>query len=91
MIVADMTITSDRERAVAFSTPFMHLGISIMMKIPEKEAPSILSFLAPFETFVWIYIIIAWIGKALRTHITDDRWDEKDGHDVNTRDKEGRI
>ena len=58
-----MTITSEREQAVAFSTPFMHLGISIMMKVPEKEAPSILAFLDPFVTLVWIYIIIAWMGK----------------------------
>jgi len=34
MAVADLTITSERERVVDFSTPFMNLGISIMIHKP---------------------------------------------------------
>lgn len=35
--VAPLTITSQRERAIEFSTPFMDIGISIMIKKPKKE------------------------------------------------------
>lgn len=35
--IAPLTITSQRERAIEFSMPFMNMGISIMIKKPKKE------------------------------------------------------
>jgi ABC-type amino acid transport substrate-binding protein len=35
--IAPLTISSMRERAIEFSTPFMDIGISIMIKKPKKE------------------------------------------------------
>lgn len=37
LAVAALTISSQRERAIEFSMPFMNIGISIMIKKPEKE------------------------------------------------------
>jgi len=52
MAVADLTITSERERVVDFSTPFMNLGISIMIHKPEKQKPSVFSFSEPLSSEV---------------------------------------
>ena len=35
-MIAPLTITSDREKVIHFSKPFMSLGISIMIKKPVK-------------------------------------------------------
>jgi glutamate receptor, ionotropic, invertebrate len=35
--IAPLTISSQRERAIEFSMPFMNIGISIMIKKPKKE------------------------------------------------------
>lgn len=35
--IAPLTISSQRERAIEFSMPFMNMGISIMIKKPKKE------------------------------------------------------
>jgi ionotropic glutamate receptor len=37
MAIAPLTITSQRERVIEFSKPFMNIGISIMIKKPENE------------------------------------------------------
>lgn len=52
--VASMTITSERERVIDFSKPFMSLGISIMIKKPMKQKPSLLSFLNPLSKEIWV-------------------------------------
>lgn len=52
LAIADLTITSERERAVDFSTPFMNLGISIMIRKPEKQKPSVFSFMEPLSNMV---------------------------------------
>lgn len=52
MAIADLTITSVRERVVDFSTPFMNLGISIMIRKPEKQKPSVFSFMEPLSNQV---------------------------------------
>jgi len=43
--IAPLTISSMRERIVDFSKPFMQLGISIMIKKPEKQKPGVFSFM----------------------------------------------
>jgi hypothetical protein len=52
--IASMTITSERERVIDFSKPFMSLGISIMIKKPMKQKPSLLSFLNPLSKEIWV-------------------------------------
>lgn len=49
-----MTITSERERVIDFSKPFMSLGISIMIKKPVKQKPGVFSFLDPLSTEIWV-------------------------------------
>lgn len=52
--IAAMTISSERERVVDFSKPFMSLGISIMIKKPVKARPSFFSFLHPLSKEIWV-------------------------------------
>lgn len=52
--IASMTITSERERVVDFSKPFMSLGISIMIKKPAKPRPNFFSFLNPLSKEIWV-------------------------------------
>lgn len=54
--VASMTITSERERVIDFSKPFMSLGISIMIKKPLKHKPNLLSFLNPLSKEIWVSV-----------------------------------
>jgi glutamate receptor, ionotropic, invertebrate len=39
--VAPLTISSQRERVIEFSMPFMNIGISIMIKKPKQEVSEI--------------------------------------------------
>ncbi|XP_075262863.1 glutamate receptor 2-like isoform X2 [Convolutriloba macropyga] len=65
LAIAPLTINADRQRVVAFSKPFMNIGISIMIKKPQKELPGPLSFLDPFSNEIWYGIIIAYCGLSL--------------------------
>ena len=56
LAITDLTITSERERGADFTMPFMNLGISILFQKPQKEPPSLFSFLKPFSKEVWIYL-----------------------------------
>lgn len=56
LAIAPMTITSDRERVIDFSKPFMSLGISIMAK-KQKQNPSIFSFLNPLSKEIWVSVV----------------------------------
>uniref|UniRef100_H2YA62 Glutamate receptor n=1 Tax=Ciona savignyi TaxID=51511 RepID=H2YA62_CIOSA len=65
MAVAPLTITSAREAVVDFTKPFMTLGISIMIKKPEKQTYNIFSFLDPLSAEIWICIVFAYIGVSV--------------------------
>lgn len=52
--IASMTITSERERVIDFSKPFMSLGISIMIQKPVKQRPNFFSFLNPLSKEIWV-------------------------------------
>ena len=54
--IADLSVTSARNEAVEFSTPWMTLGISIIFQKPRQAPPGLMSFLSPFTVEVWIYI-----------------------------------
>ena len=59
LAITDLTITSDRESAADFTMPFMNLGISILFQKPQKEPPSLFSFMSPFSKEVWLYLAVA--------------------------------
>jgi len=51
-----------RERIVDFSKPFMQLGISIMIKKPEKQKPGVFSFMDPLDLRIWLCIVLSYVG-----------------------------
>jgi len=60
--VAPLTISSMRERVIDFSKPFMDLGISIMIKKPEKQKPGVFSFMDPLDRYIWFCIVLSYLG-----------------------------
>jgi len=60
--VAPLTISSMRERVIDFSKPFMELGISIMIKKPEKQKPGVFSFMDPLHRYIWFCIVMSYLG-----------------------------
>lgn len=65
MAIAPLTISSMRERVIDFSKPFMSLGISIMIKKPEKQKPGVFSFMDPLSYEIWMCIIFAYLGVSI--------------------------
>ena len=63
--IAPMTITSMRERVIDFSKPFMNLGISIMIKKPEKQKPGVFSFMDPLDTHIWLCIVFSYLAVSI--------------------------
>ncbi|CAK8674546.1 unnamed protein product [Clavelina lepadiformis] len=68
MAVAPLTITSAREAVVDFTKPFMTLGISVMIKKPEKSMPHIFSFLEPLSNDIWLCILLSYVGVSVMLH-----------------------
>ncbi|KAL1517035.1 hypothetical protein ABEB36_000854 [Hypothenemus hampei] len=65
LAIAPITITSERERVIDFSKPFMSLGISIMIKKPMKQKPGVFSFLNPLSQEIWISVVFAFVGVSI--------------------------
>uniref|UniRef100_A0A0C9QXE8 Glu-RI_0 protein n=1 Tax=Fopius arisanus TaxID=64838 RepID=A0A0C9QXE8_9HYME len=65
LAIASMTITSERERVIDFTKPFMSLGISIMIKKPIKQKPGVFSFLNPLSKEIWVCVIFSYIGVSI--------------------------
>ena len=65
LAIAPLTISSMRERVIDFSKPFMSLGISIMIKKPEKQKPGVFSFMDPLSYEIWLCIIFAYLGVSV--------------------------
>ncbi|KAI0218530.1 Glutamate receptor 1 [Lamellibrachia satsuma] len=65
LAVAPLTTTLMRERLIDFSKPFMSLGISIMIKKPEKQKPGVFSFMDPLSYEIWLYVILAYVGVSV--------------------------
>ncbi|KOB77222.1 Ionotropic glutamate receptor, partial [Operophtera brumata] len=63
--ITDLTITSARQKAVDFTSPFMNLGITILYKKPTKEPPNLFSFISPFSKGVWTWLALAYIGVSV--------------------------
>ncbi|GAB6021308.1 hypothetical protein CHUAL_003923 [Chamberlinius hualienensis] len=54
LAVGDITISSQRQEYIEFSTTFMHLGIGLLYQKPQRTSSDFLYFLWPFSTFVWV-------------------------------------
>ncbi|KAH9421933.1 Glutamate receptor 2 [Dermatophagoides pteronyssinus] len=63
--IAPLTITSARERVIDFTKPFMSLGISIMIKKPQKKNPGVFSFMNPLSYEIWMCVILAYVGVSV--------------------------
>ena len=62
LVLADLTITHEREQVMDFTMPFMDLGVTILYrKPPPQETPSMLVFLDPFPPAIWACIITAYL------------------------------
>ncbi|KAI8761788.1 glutamate receptor subunit protein GluR4, partial [Biomphalaria glabrata] len=63
--IAPLTITSDREKVLDFTKPFMSLGISLMIKKPVETDPHVFSFMRPLSQEIWLCTIFAFIGVSV--------------------------
>uniref|UniRef100_T1IJ49 Ionotropic glutamate receptor C-terminal domain-containing protein n=1 Tax=Strigamia maritima TaxID=126957 RepID=T1IJ49_STRMM len=63
--IADLAITRERQDAVDFTIPFMHLGIGILFKKAPSKPPKLFAFLNPFSEDVWIFMATAVLGVSL--------------------------
>ncbi|XP_074657255.1 glutamate receptor 2-like [Tubulanus polymorphus] len=87
LVIAPLTITSQRERVVEFSKPFMNLGISIMISKPENQKPGVFSFFDPLSSKVWALVTVAGLLVSfilfVISRISPYEWDiEKDVYGV---------
>ncbi|XP_034730447.1 glutamate receptor ionotropic, kainate 5 isoform X1 [Etheostoma cragini] len=62
LAVAGFTITSEREKVIDFSKPFMTLGISILYRVQLSRKPGYFSFLDPFSPAVWLFMLLAYLA-----------------------------
>ncbi|KAL8603458.1 hypothetical protein ACOMHN_053125 [Nucella lapillus] len=62
---APLTITSDREKVLDFTKPFMSLGISIMITRPLDTDPHVFSFMEPLSQEIWLCTVFAFIGVSV--------------------------
>uniref|UniRef100_A0AAN0LHA1 Glutamate receptor 1 n=1 Tax=Polyphagotarsonemus latus TaxID=1204166 RepID=A0AAN0LHA1_9ACAR len=60
MAIAPLTITSAREKVIHFTKPFLSLGISIMIKKPERKSEGSFSFMNPLSEDIWIFILLSY-------------------------------
>jgi len=60
LAIADLTVTTEREKLIDFSIPFMSGGITILSK-KQVDKEMYYSFLDPFTLGVWILIAVAYL------------------------------
>jgi len=77
--IAPLTISSSRERVVDFSKPFMQLGISIMIKKPEKQKPGVFSFMDTAHYDI-VDVLFYRLHKNKNNH-NDDNDDDNNDND----------
>merc|ERR1719397_2008487 len=78
--IADISITSSRAAAFTFSMPWLNLGISILYIPPRSAPPSLLAFLEPFTTDVYIYTLLVFVLVTLIIYVlarfSPNQWEE---------------
>lgn len=65
LAIGDLAMTYTKQQYVDFSSPFMNLGIGILIKKPEIKSIPLFSFLDPFTKDVWIYTITLFFALTL--------------------------
>jgi len=72
LAIGPLTVNSQRQSAVDFTQPFVHLGLSILVKNSVNVDYKVFSFLKPFNAYLWIAIVVATIlvGVFLWLHAT---------------------
>lgn len=92
MAICDLTITHERRTAVDFTTPFMNLGISILILKPKKTPPNLFSFLDPLSKDVWICTGAAYVGVSILicflARMASAEWEDPHPCKPNTDEKE---
>lgn len=63
--IGSMTINHARLTVIDFTKPFMHLGISILFKVPKRPPAKMFSFLTPLAFEIWISIIFSYVFVSL--------------------------
>merc|ERR1712106_481045 len=80
--IADVSITSSRTSSFAFTMPWLNLGISILYTKPRAAAPSLLAFLDPFTTDVYICTLLMFVLVTLIIYVlarfSPNQWEEPD-------------
>lgn len=80
LAIVDLTITTRRQEAVDFTLPFMNTGISILFKKPTTKVTTLFSFLSPFSSDVWAYVLAAYCGISvilfLVGHLSPYEWSD---------------
>ena len=71
MVLAPLTITETRANVIDFSKPYLDLGLSILMKIPEKTEKNIFGFVDPFSREVWICSFVTMVTVAMISLLLD--------------------
>ncbi|KAL3879137.1 hypothetical protein ACJMK2_031448, partial [Sinanodonta woodiana] len=86
MAIAPISISSQRERVVDFTKPYMSLGISIMIKRTAVKETSVFSFMDPLSYEIWMCILFAYIGVSvvlfLVSRFSPTEWHVEDGASI---------
>lgn len=69
MAIAPLTITTEREKVVEFSKPFMSMAINIMIKKPSKYKAGAFSFMSPLSREVWISVGFAYVAVVIVMYV----------------------
>lgn len=70
MAVAPLTINTDREKVIDFTTPFKTFGIGMIMKKPEK-GDTFFQFLDPLSPIVWLMLGGVLVMVSLTLYMMD--------------------
>ena len=65
MVIAPLTIKSDRASVLDFTTPFLTTGLTILYKKPKKDPPRLFSFMNPFSSNLWLCIFSGYLVTSL--------------------------
>lgn len=65
LAAAPLTVTAVRERYISYTKPFMTVGLTFLVKKPERQEHSYIRhygwLFSPFSLPVWILGLVAWI------------------------------
>jgi len=79
-VIGDISITSSRAAAFAFTIPWLNLGISILYVRARPAAPSLIAFLDPFTTDVYLYTMLVLVITSLVLYVlarfSPNQWEE---------------